>query len=315
MKKLLAVSLALLLLCGCASSVADLRFPTAATTGALYPIGGALAELWNKNVKNVRVSAQASAGGLENLNLLRSGDAELGFAVTSILCQSYTGTGSFDGQQNDKLRVLTGLYYNPNQIVVTEDCGAESLRDLDGLRFAPGAPGSTTTQECELHLTAAGLKYPDCLKAQFVGFTEATDLMRNRQLDGAWIMAGLGNAAVTEMLSTCGGRLLPVDDATIAALQAEYPWYARFTIPAGTYEGQDADVQTTAIKLVLFCSADLADDTAYALVKTFWENIDTLSESYAALKGLTVADAVTDLAGVPLHDGAAKYYREAGVLD
>ena len=315
MKKLLVLSMTLLMLWGCAAPAADLRFPTAATTGALYPIGGALAALWNEEVPGVRVSAQASAGGLENLNLLKSGDAELGFAVTSILYQSYTGAGSFEGQENAGLRVLTGLYYNPNQIVVTESCGAESLADLAGLRFAPGAPGSTTTQECELHLTAAGLTYPDDLQAQFVGFTEATDLMRNRQLDGAWVMAGLGNAAVTEMLSTCGGRLLPVEDGIVTALQADYPWYARFTIPAGTYEGQEEDVPTTAIKLVLFCSADLPDDTAYALARSFWAHIDELGESYAALRGLTVADAVTDLAGVPLHDGAARYYREAGVLE
>lgn len=314
-KSLLALSLALMLLCGCSAAAdTDVRFPTAATTGTLYPLGGALSNLWNKEIDGIRVSAQASAGGVENLNLLRSGDAELGFAVTSIAYESYTGSGQFK-TADENLRVLAGLYYNPNQIVVTKDSGADTLSDLSDLRFAPGAPGSTTTQECKLHLEAAGLTYPDSLKAQFVGFTEAVDLMHDRRLDGAWIMAGLGNAAVTEMLSTADGKLLSVDDAVITALQKDYPWYARFVIPAGTYPGQEEDVTTTAVKLCLLCSAELDDDTAYALVKSFWENLTDLQKSSAALEGLTGADAVTDLASLPLHPGAERYYREIGILD
>lgn len=314
-KSILALSLALLFLCGCSAPAVDLRFPTASTTGALYPLGGALATLWNDDISNMRVSAQASAGGVENLNLLESDDAELGFAVTSIAYESYTGTGQFEDRPNDKLRVLAGLYYNPNQVVVTKSCGADSLSDLSGLRFAPGAPGSTTTQECQLHIEAAGLTYPDCIDAQFVGFTESVDLMRDRRLDGAWIMAGLGNAAVTEMLTTADGRLLSIDEDVITALRDAHPWYARYVIPAGTYPGQDAPVTTTAVKLCLFCSADMDEDTAYALVKSFWEHLSELQESSAALAGLTSADAVTDLASLPLHPGAEKYYKEIKVLD
>lgn len=318
MKKWMFLMMALiLLLAGCApteQTPVEIRLSTAATTGALYPLGGALSTLWGENLEGVRVTAQASAGGIENLRLLAEGETELGFAVTSLLWEAQQGEGSFEGAPNEDLRVLAGLYYNPNQVVVTRACGAESLTDLAGLRFAPGTAGSTTSVETSLHLQQAGLGYPDGIRAQFVGFTEAVDLMRNRQLDGAWIMAGLGNAAVTEMTATADGRLLSMDDSLIDALQQKYPWYARYVIPAGTYAGQEQDVTTTAIKLALFCSAQLDEQTAYDLARVMWENLETLQQSIPALAGVTLQDAVTDLADLPLHDGARRYYEEQGLL-
>ena len=90
---------------------------------------------------------------------------------------------------------------------------------------------------------------------------------------------------------------------------------AKYTIPAGTYSGQDQDVLTSAIKITLCTSADVPEDVIYDLTKTFWENIDTLSQSQSILKSCSVEEAVTDLAGLPIHDGAAKYYKEIGVLE
>ena len=188
------------------------------------------------------------------------------------------------------------------------------MEDLEGLRFAPGTAGSTTSVETEIHLEQLGIDYPDGIRAQFVGFTEAVELMRNRQLDGAWVMAGLGNAAVTEIMATADGRLLSMDDSLIEALQEKYPWYACYVIPAGTYANQEEDVVTSAIKLALFCSAELDEQTAYELTRIMWENMDTLQQSIPALEGVELQDAVTDLAQIPLHEGARRYYEEQGLL-
>ena len=158
-----------------------------------------------------------------------------------------------------------------------------------------------------------GLTYPDDINAEYVGFTESVDLMRNKQLDGAWVMAALGNAAVTEATSTAGAKVLNIDDSIIEALQEQFPWYAKFTIPAGTYNNTE-DIQTTAIKMVMFTTAEMDDETVYELTKVFWENVETLAETNSGLRGITVEGAVTDLAGLPIHDGAAKYYKEIGVL-
>ncbi|WP_409969538.1 TAXI family TRAP transporter solute-binding subunit [Bengtsoniella intestinalis] len=297
------------------SETVSINFPTASTTGTVYPMGSAIANLWNTEIETVKASAQASNGGVDNLNLIADGDAQMGVAITSILYESYTGTGTFEGRANEDLRVLAGLYYNPNQIVVAENSGIESLSDLVGKNFAPGASGSTGEVETNIHLTQMGLNYPDDIKAQYVGFTEAVDLIRNQQLDGAWIMAGLPTAAVTEVTATAGGKVIGIEADLIASLQESYPWYAAYTIPAGTYEGQDEDVLTTAVKLTICTDASVDDDAVYEMTKVFWENIEDLAVTTPALAGLKVEDAVTDLAGVPLHDGAIRYYQEIGVMD
>lgn len=317
MKRVLMLILALLvILSGCAGNAEKkiaVNIPTAATTGALYPLGSSLAKLWNSELDYVKANAQASNGGIENLNLLQAGEAQVSMAVTSITYESYKGEGTFEGRPNEKLRIVTGLYYNPNQVVVRKETGIDGLKDIAGKNFASGAPGSTTEVETKLHLKEAGVDYPDGLKVQFVGFTEAIDLMRNRQLDGVWIMAGLPTAAVTEITATASGKLIPIEEDVIAKLREKYPWYARYIIPAGTYEGQGEEIVTSAIKMVIFTSADLSEDLIYDLTKTFWENIDTLKETNNALKGMKIEDAVTDLAGLPLHEGAIKYYKEAGL--
>ncbi|MDD3057483.1 MAG: TAXI family TRAP transporter solute-binding subunit [Sphaerochaeta sp.] len=291
-----------------------INFPTAATTGAVYPLGSAMSNLWNTKLDNVRASAQASAGGIANLNMIADGEAQLGVAVTSIMYESFNGIGSFEGRPNPNLRVMIGLYANPNQVVVTNNSGINSLTDLAGKRFASGAPGSTTEVETSIHLKTSGVSYPEGLRVQYVGFTEAIDLMRNKQLDGAWIMAGTPNAAVTEMLSTAGGKLLSLDENLIKALQKDYPWYGAYTIPAGTYPGQDADVLTSAIKITICTDARVDDDVIYAMTKTFWENFEELKATQAPLKNVNPKEAVKDLAGLPIHEGAARYYREIGLL-
>lgn len=322
MKKILSTAAALALTCAISigqTLAADhpkvnIAFPTAATTGALYPLGAGIANLWNTRLPYVTARAQASNGGIQNLNLLKAGDAQVSFAVSSITYEALHGQRGFKGRAYEGVRVLAGLYYNPNQVVARGDSGVKSLADFKGKSFAPGAAGGTTEVESRIHFTAAGLKYPDDLKAHFVGFTESIDLMRNKQLDGVWIMAGMPTAAVTEMCSTAGGWLVSMDDDVIARVQAEYPWYAKILIPAGTYDGQTEPVQTTAVKMLLLTDASMPEDVIYDLTRTFWENLPELGQAHAVMKTVTPDMAVTDLSGIPLHPGAEKYYREAGLL-
>lgn len=292
----------------------NISFPTAATTGALYPLGAGIANLWNTKLGYINARVQASNGGVQNLNLLKSKNAQVSFAVSSITYEALHGQRGFKGREYKDVRVLAGLYSNPNQVVARAESGVKSLADFKGKRFAPGAAGGTTEVESRVHFTAAGLNYPDDLKAQFVGFTESIDLMRNKQLDGVWIMAGMPTAAVSEMCATAGGRLVSMEPELIGKIRAEYPWYSEFVIPAGTYDGQTDPVRTTAVKMLLLADASLPDDVAYDLVKTFWENLGELEKAHAVMKTVTKDMATSDLSGIPLHPGAEKYYRETGQL-
>lgn len=162
----------------------NISFPTAATTGALYPPGTGIANLWNTKLGYVSVRMQAFNDGIQNLNLLKAGNAQVSFAVSSITYEVLNGEhGSKDRAYKD-VRVLAGLYYDPNQVVARVDSGMASLADFRDKSFAPGVAGGTTEVESRIHFTEMGLKYPDDIKAHFVGFTESIDLMRNKQPDG-----------------------------------------------------------------------------------------------------------------------------------
>ena len=286
-----------------------LRFPTAGASGALYSVGAAITNMWNNQISFVKASSQASNGGIDNLNQIADGESQVSIAISSNCWQSFNGTDSFEGRANPKLRVIAGLYLNPNQVVVTRKSGIKSLADVKGKHFAVAALGSSVEGECSNHFSAAGLNYPDDIRAEYISFSDSAELLASAQIDGAWIMSGIPSAAVSQALAS-GCSLLEIDEATIKKLKTEYPWYVSYTIPAGSYPNQSQDVQTTAIKMVMFCSSDLDEETVYMLTKTLWENIEALGESQNSLRGLKVEDAVLDIAGLPLHDGAKRYYDE-----
>ena len=273
----------------------------------------AITNLWDTKIPYVSASSQASKGGIENLNLASEGEAQVSIAISSNCLQCLNGTDSFEGYAYSDLKVIAGLYFNPNQVVVTEKSGITDLAGVKGKHFAVAAAGSSVEGECKNHFTAAGLNYPDDINCEYLEFKDAADMLQNGTIDGAWIMSGAPAAAVTQAC-TSGCKLLNVSDEIIAELQKTYPWYAPCTIPAGTYPGQDEDVQTSAIKMVMFCRGDLSEQAVYDLTKTFWENIDQLGEAQANLKGLTPEEAVKDIAGLPLHPGAERYYEEIGIL-
>ena len=290
-----------------------ISFPTASASGALYAVGAAITNNWNKTVPTVAASSQASAGGIANLNMVSDGEAQVSIAISSNVLQCLKGTDSFKGHAYKELKAIAGLYMNPNQIVVTDKSGVKSMADLKGKHFAVASAGSSVYNECSNHLIAAGLKFPDDIKAEYITFTDAADMLQNGSIDGAWIMSGAPASAVSQAL-TAQCHLLSVSDDVIKKLQAKYPWYVKYTIPAGTYPNQKEAVTTSAIKMVMFCRGDLSEDVVYQLTKSFWKNIDELGKSQKNLKGLKPADAVKDIAGVPLHPGAIKYYKEIGVL-
>ena len=315
MKKILAslLCLSLLLSASCAMA-ADINFVTAGTASTFYPISATVCQLWNDNIEGMRAVATPSGGGIDNLNQAYDGEAQIGIANANLVYQAQEGLASFEGFANENLRIFAGLYLNPNQVVVTKDSGINSLEELIGKHISIGTAGSTTVDEAVIHLEILGSSLDD-IKAEYMDTSAAADAISNKQLDGVWIMAGTPNAAVTQIMTTTDSKILPITAETVEALKAEYPWYAQSVIPAGTYAGQDEDVPTSAVKLTLFITADVDEETVYQMTKVFWENWDMLTETHAALKKADPKEACNDVAGVPIHEGAARYYREIGILE
>lgn len=315
MKKLLALVLcAAAVLCAATASAADINFVTAGTASTFYPISATVCQLWNDNIEGMRATATPSGGGIDNLNQAYDGEAQVGIANANLVYQAQEGLASFEGFANENLRIFAGLYLNPNQVVVTKDSGINSLEELIGKHISIGTAGSTTVDEAAIHLEILGSSL-DGIKAEYMDTSAAADAISNKQLDGVWIMAGTPNAAVTQIMTTTDSKILPITAETVEALKAEYPWYAQSVIPAGTYAGQDEDVPTSAVKLTLFITADVDEETVYQMTKVFWENWDMLTETHAALKKADPKEACNDVAGVPIHEGAARYYREIGILE
>ena len=317
MKKWIALILSIVVLTAAfpaAALAADINFVTAGTSGTFYAISVEVVKLWNDNIAGMHAVATPSGGGVDNLNQAKDGEAQIGIANANLVYQSMMGTDAFEGDANPDIRIFAGLYYNPNQVVVTKDSGIETFADLAGKHFSVGAAGSTTIDEAAHHLATAGLTLDD-MKTEYMDVASSADAIQNKQLDGAWIMAGAPNSGVTQILTSSDAKLLPIPGEVVDALKADYPWYAAYTIPAGTYANQDEDVPTSAVKLTLFLTPDVDEETAYQMTKVFWENWDSLTENFAALKAADPAKACEDLAGVPLHDGAARYYREIGLID
>ena len=306
-------ALSALLAAGACAAAVKINFPTAGASGALYAVGAAITNNWTKNVKGVQAASQASAGGIAKLNMVSEGEAQISIAISSNVLQCLKGTDSFTGHAYEDLKVIGGLYMNPNQVVVTGKSGIASLADIRGKHFAVAAAGSSVYNECQNHFTTVGMKFPDDIRTELIAFGPAADMLQNGTLDGAWIMSGAPAAAVSQALSS-GCRLIDIDDATLAALQAKYPWYARYVIAANTYPNQPQPVKTSAIKMVMFCRGDLPEELIYNLTKSFWEHIEDLGKAQKNLKGLKPEDAVKDIANLPLHPGAAKYYKEIGVI-
>ncbi len=291
----------------------EINFGTGTTTGVYYPLGASLAKIWNSEVSDIKVSSQATDASIQNLNLMMDGQLNMGFTTMGILYDAYNGEGAFEDRAYKDVRVIAALYPNVAQVIKRGGAKAESINDLTGKGFGPGAPGSSTKELSEQILSAYNMDFDD-VKAQYVGFTEVTDLMRNKQLDAAMIEAGIPTSAIVEIMSTADGQLMSIEDEQIKQITTEHPWLNKHVIPANTYEGQESDVTTVSEENLIVVPKDMPEEKVYELTKAIWENLDSIQSSISATKNMKLETATEGLAGIPLHPGSEKYYEEKGVL-
>lgn len=316
-KFLLTILLCVFLLLGCQSNAErygePLIFTTGTTTGVYYSLGAGLSTLWTKEMEK-RVASQASNGSVENLKLMRKGEANIGFTTVNIAFEAYNGEGAFEGKPYTGVRILANLYPNVSHIVVKNDKNIQSIEDLKGKSFVFGAAGSATEVESKLVLKAHGIE-PDEVKGSYVGFTEATDLMRNGQVDEVNIYSGVPAAATTELISTLDTKVLNFSEEAIEQLVENYPWNFKYVIEANTYDKQPEPIITVGQYSSIVIDESVSEEAAYQLTKILWEHVDELSKSYSIAKQFDPQKAVVGTAGIPLHPGAIKYYQEIGVLE
>ncbi|MDT8903728.1 TAXI family TRAP transporter solute-binding subunit [Anaeroselena agilis] len=307
-----------LIVAGCgggAQKLQNINIATATTGGVYYPLGNAMAQIFSKNIPNVKASAQATAGTPQNVLLMQKKEAEIAFAQNGVTYYAYNGKGMFNGKPVKNLRGISHLYPNVMHIVVRADSDIKSIKDLKDKRFVPGAVGSATEINSKEILGLYGLDYKDKknVKADYLGYSEAAEALKDGRVDGILIAGGLPTAAVLDAASSVKIRILSLEPDMLAKLTKEMPWYYEIKIPKGTYIGQTEDVTTVAVANILICRDDLSTDLVYNITKTLYEKHSDLVAAHSAAKAMKLEMATKGMT-VPLHPGAEKYYKEKGII-
>jgi len=295
---------------------------TASTGGTYYPVGVALATLTKVKLEpkaKIGMSAISSAGSGENVRLLREGEAQ--FAILQGLFGHYAVTGSgpvaADGPQAN-VRAVSMLWPNVEHFVVdAEHADSGTLADfvaLKGRSVALGNPNSGTIGSNRVILGNLGLDIDADFTLVGGGYGPAAEALQNGQVEGVSTPAGVPVGALTQLFASAGDgvRLLNVSDEELAAINTGLDLWTPYPIPAGTYPGQDYDVTTVAQPNFLAVDASVPEEHVYLVTKTMFENLAFLRAIHPATNALTLEGALAGLPA-PLHPGAARYYREAGV--
>ncbi|WP_404401968.1 TAXI family TRAP transporter solute-binding subunit [Pelagibacterium halotolerans] len=284
---------------------------TGGTSGVYYPLGVALSEIYAENIEGARTQVQSTKASVENLNLLQDGRGEVAFALGDSVKLAWDGNADagFSEPLTD-LRAIAAIYPNYIQIVASADSGIETLADLAGKRVSVGAPKSGTELNARAILAAAGMSYDDFAQTEYLPYAESAELIKNRQLDATLQSAGLGVAFIKDLAASIDINIVEIPASVIEAVGAPY---VPSVVPAGTYGGQDADVSTAAIGNVLVTHAGVDEETVYQMTKLLFENLDAMTAAHSAAGGISPEGALAGLT-IPLHPGAERYYREAGLM-
>jgi len=325
MKKILVLGIAALfgmvLFFGSAPvQASDQTFVTIGTggvTGVYYPTGGAIARLVNKGrkVHGIRCSVESTGGSVYNVNTIAAGELDMGVAQSDVQYFAYTGTGKFEKQgPNKDLRAVFSVHPEPFTVVARADSGIKNFMDLKGKRVNIGNPGSgqrsiMNTIMKDLGWTAADFKLASELKP-----AEQSKALCDNKIDVFVYSVGHPNGSIKEAVTSCDAVMVTVDGPVIDKLVNDNGYYRTATIPGGMYRGTDSDTKTFGVGATFVSSAKVPEKIIYEVVKAVFENFDQFKKLHPAFANLKKEEMIKDGLSAPLHDGAVKYYKEAGLM-
>lgn len=284
----------------------ELKFTTGGDQGTYYGFGTVLAQYVTSNTGS-KVTAVVSNGSQDNIEQMDLNTAQLGFVQSDVMSYAYNGERLFEGMAVENFSTVAALYMEQVQIV-TCDPSIQSVADLKGKNVSIGASGSGVYYNALDVLAAYGLTEQD-INPTFQDFGNSVDALQDGKIDAAFVVAGAPTVAVTSLATAKDVYLVSLDDEHIEALKAECPYYEKYVIPEGTYEGV-AETTTVAVGAVVIARDDVAEDDVYNFVSAIFENADSLAHDKAGELDLEFASSVT---AVPYHPGAAKYFAEKGI--
>jgi hypothetical protein len=288
---------------------------TGGVTGTYYPTGGAICRQVNKmkKVTKIRCSVESTGGSVYNINTIKNGELDFGIAQSDTVYQAAQGTGKFEGKQVKKLKSVMAIYPELLALVSRKDANIKSIMDVKGKRINLGNPGSGNEATALTLFDANKIKKSDLKFAGALKAAEMPDALRDNKIDGYFYMIGHPNANIKDATNSVDTRIVPLEGKAIDNMVAKYPYFAKAKIVKGLYKGVDSDVNTFGVKAVLVTSTDVSDKAVYTVVKAILENFDSFKKLHPAYNNIT-KESLLDGLSAPMHKGAMKYFKEAGLL-
>jgi len=280
--------------------------------GSWVPLGGALKGMWEQAIRGLAIQQQPGAG-VANVRGVDEGKAQIGFANSSSTVDGLAGRAPFP-KKVTKVCQVANLYPQYFQVVTAADAKVNTFADFKGKALVTQPKGNTAETLTAMVLELNGLNYQSLSKANFqAAYTDAVSMMKDGHVQIFTLGTTAPASAVMDLASARDVKLMPVDDKTMAALSKVNPGYHKLIIKAGTYPKQDHDVPVIGYSTHVVASCDLPEDMVYKMTKAMAEHVDAMAAVVKPITGLTPKDMAVDI-GVPLHKGAAKYYKEKGVI-
>jgi len=272
-------------------------------------------QVMETEIKGISTS-NTSGGGISNVLAVDGGDAEIGWTYAHTVANGYSGKGKFS-KAHKNVRYFATLYGAAFQVAVRADSKIYSFEDMKSANISPGKPKWTGTAFCESILKEYGFDFETIKKNGGVvhqgDYKESVALMKDGQTDVFMAATSVPQASFIELENSPGIRFIGLPKDRMDRIVKNNPGYIYGNIPASAYKSLDKDVPTLGIVTSMIVHKDLSDDLVYKMTKTFWDNHGEFVKVKGVWKNVLLKKAV-DGAAVPLHPGAAKYYKEQGVL-
>ena len=291
---------------------------TGGVTGVYYPTGGAICRLVNKGRRDhgVRCSVESTGGSVYNINTIREGELEFGVAQSDWQYHAYNGSSRFEeAGPFEGLRAVFSVHPEPFTVVARADSGITNFEDLKGKRVNIGNPGSGQRGTMEVLMEALGWTTDDFALATELKAAEQSAALCDNQIDAMVYTVGHPSGSIQEATTACDSVLVNVTGEAVDKLISENSFYRSATIPGGMYRGNDGDTTTFGVGATFVTSADVSEDVVYTLVSAVFDNIEDFKGLHPAFGVLKPEEMATAGLSAPLHDGAAKYYKEKGLID
>ncbi|MBL4719628.1 MAG: TAXI family TRAP transporter solute-binding subunit [Alphaproteobacteria bacterium] len=290
---------------------------TGGVTGVYYPTGGAICRLVNKNRKShgIRCSVESTGGSVYNINTIRAGELDMGVAQSDWQYHAYNGTSKFSKKGKfSGLRAVFSVHPEPFTVVARKDSGIKNIMDLKGKRVNIGNPGSGQRGTMEVLMKALGWTKSTFALASELKSSEQSKALCDNKIDAMVFTVGHPSGSIKEATTSCDTVLVEVSGAAVDKLIADNDFYRSATVPGGMYRGNPSDTKTFGVGATFVSSINTSENTVYHVVKAVFENFDSFRKLHPAFAGLKKSEMIKDGLSAPLHDGAAKYYKEAGLL-